>query len=129
MLSRGDVERSTCRTEHWHHRVVVQLLVQLLLLNFSYEILLIGLAFLLPLACSLDHTIIMHLHSRRVSLPPERSPLARLGDWAAPAPFRHGCVEHGTMGLLIPKLGDTMGLVGEGALTLLQAAAKQKFLP
>ena len=113
------MESCTGRTEHWHCRVVVQLLVQLLLLTFTYEMLLIGLVFLLPLACSLDRTIIVHLHSRRVSSPPERSPLARQEDWAAPAPFRHGSVKHGTMWSVLPKLGDMMGLVREEAQTLL----------
>jgi len=44
------VESSAGKTEHWRFRTVVQLLVQLLLWNFSYEMLLIGLVFLLPLA-------------------------------------------------------------------------------
>lgn len=82
----------------------MQLLVQLLLLNFSYEMLLMGLVFLLPLACSLGRVAVVHLHSRRVASPAERSPLARLEDWAAPAPFRHGSVEHDTMRSVLQNL-------------------------
>lgn len=122
------MESSTGRTEHWHYRVVVQLLVQLLFMNFSYEMPLTGLVFLLSLACSLDYVIIEQLCSRRVSSPPERSPLARQEDWAAPTAFRHGSVDHDTMWSALPKLGDTLGLVREEAQTLLRAAARQKLL-